>query len=259
MSTTVTRMRTTLLLLTLATLLVACGEGASGGEAGGASREQVETSTTERAKEAIPLISEALEATRTAYYERYRFAELFAPVRRAPVTVMAEVRRVSGIAVAEDRISAGAILDVPGIVEPVTARIHSLPGADGLNRLVLRSGRLPRREGTSEVVINEAFATPSIMPGTEMPESFRAKPSTIAVIRPATAAGSCGMRSRMVRRRHGAHQNRKATKANTSGSIRVHTELVSTERLALSLRSTTVWNAPKPFSPTSASRRPRWV
>lgn len=59
-------MRTTLLLLTLATLLVACRDGGSGGGAGGAtSREQVEASTSERAKEAIPLISEALGATRT--------------------------------------------------------------------------------------------------------------------------------------------------------------------------------------------------
>lgn len=102
MSTTVTRMRTTLLLLTLATLLVACGEGASGGEAGGASREQVETSTTERAKEAIPLISEALEATRTeatAQWEscmaiswRYAaFASLTAPAGD-PAAQLEEVR-----------------------------------------------------------------------------------------------------------------------------------------------------------------------
>lgn len=66
MITTVTRMRTSLLLLALTTLLVACGDGGSGGGAGDAtSRKQVEASTTERAEEAIPLISEALEATRT--------------------------------------------------------------------------------------------------------------------------------------------------------------------------------------------------
>ncbi|MGZ8342557.1 MAG: ABC transporter permease [Allosphingosinicella sp.] len=101
----------------------------------------------------------SLEATRTSYYERYRFAELFAPVRRAPVTVMMQVRRLPGISAADDRISAGAILDVSGIAEPVTARIHSLPRADGLNQLVLRSGRFPRPDAPFEVVINEAFAT----------------------------------------------------------------------------------------------------
>ena len=62
MSTTVKRMRTTLLLLTLATLLAACGGGASGNAS---SRGEVETTTTERAQEAIPLVSEALGASTT--------------------------------------------------------------------------------------------------------------------------------------------------------------------------------------------------
>ena len=64
MSTTVKRMRTTLLLLALTTalssMLTACG---AGDEAGSSSRERVEASTTERAQEAIPLVSEALGAT----------------------------------------------------------------------------------------------------------------------------------------------------------------------------------------------------
>ncbi|MFC7537217.1 ABC transporter permease [Sphingomonas sp. GCM10030256] len=98
----------------------------------------------------------SLNATRAAYYERYRFADVFAPVRRAPDTVVRQVRLIPGIAAAEDRISAAAILDVPGIVEPVSARVHSLPSERGLNTLVLRSGRFP--EGADEVVINEAFA-----------------------------------------------------------------------------------------------------
>ena len=61
MSTTVKRMRT-LLLLTLATLLAACGGDGSGD---GSSLEEVEASTTERAREAIPLVSGAIGATAT--------------------------------------------------------------------------------------------------------------------------------------------------------------------------------------------------
>lgn len=100
----------------------------------------------------------SLEATRSLYYEQQRFAEIYAPVRQAPVTVMAKIRRLPGIAAAEDRISTAAILDAAGIAEPVTARIHSLPRPDGLNQLVLRSGRFPRPQTPSEVVVNEAFA-----------------------------------------------------------------------------------------------------
>lgn len=100
----------------------------------------------------------SLERTRTAYYERYAFADIFAPVRRAPVTLVARLRQIPGVASVEGRISGAAILDVPGIAEPVSARIHSLPSGNsaGINRLVLRHGRMPARQG--EVVANEAFA-----------------------------------------------------------------------------------------------------
>lgn len=100
----------------------------------------------------------SLEATRAAYYDRYRFADIFAPVRRAPDLVIAQIRAVPGVAYAEGRVSATAILDVPSVAEPVSARIHSLPTSGGLNLLVLRSGRLPAANSPDEAVVNEAFA-----------------------------------------------------------------------------------------------------
>ena len=100
----------------------------------------------------------SLEATRAAYYDRYRFADVFAPVRRAPVSVIAQVRALPGIAYAEGRVTTSAVLDVPGVAEPVSARIHSLPNPNGLNLLVLRSGRLPDPARADEAVVNEAFA-----------------------------------------------------------------------------------------------------
>lgn len=103
----------------------------------------------------------SLEATRAAYYDQYRFADLFAPVRRAPETAMRQVVNLPGVAAAESRISAMAMLDIAGVAEPVTARLHSLPstGQPLLNRLALRSGRLPDPARPDEVVASEAFAT----------------------------------------------------------------------------------------------------
>jgi putative ABC transport system permease protein len=100
----------------------------------------------------------SLEATRAAYYDRYRFADLFAPVRRAPDVAIREVRGIAGVAFAEGRVSTSAILDVPGVAEPVSARVHSLPAENGLNLLVLRSGRMPDPRNPDEAVVNEAFA-----------------------------------------------------------------------------------------------------
>lgn len=102
----------------------------------------------------------SLEASRAAYYDQYRFADVFAPLVRAPEQVLAQVRRLPGVAAADSRVSARATLDVEHIAEPVSARVHSVPSAGGaaLNRLVLRSGRLPRAGSAGEVVASEPFA-----------------------------------------------------------------------------------------------------
>ena len=69
----------------------------------------------------------SLEATRSAYYDRYRFADVFAPVRRAPSSVIAQVRGVRGVAFAEGRVSTGGIRDVPGIAETRAGRNVASP------------------------------------------------------------------------------------------------------------------------------------
>ncbi|MES2096488.1 MAG: FtsX-like permease family protein [Pseudomonadota bacterium] len=107
---------------------------------------------------AVGLIG-SLNATRDAYYDRYRFADIFAPLVRAPETLIAKVRLLPGVAAADSRISTGATLEVEEVDEPVTARVHSLPPTrdDALNQLVLREGRLPDPQHPEEVVANEAF------------------------------------------------------------------------------------------------------
>lgn len=107
---------------------------------------------------AVGLIG-SLEATRDAYYDRYRFADVFAPLVRAPETVMAKVRMLPGVAAADSRITTRATLDVAQVAEPVTARVHSLPPAraEALDQLVLREGRLPDPRHPEEVVADEAF------------------------------------------------------------------------------------------------------
>jgi putative ABC transport system permease protein len=97
----------------------------------------------------------SLEATREAYYQRYALAGLWAPLRRAPDSLARELRGLPGAAGVESRVSAHATLDIAGIAEPVSARLHSLPVS--LNRLVLRSGRLPRSDRPDEVVASELF------------------------------------------------------------------------------------------------------
>jgi putative ABC transport system permease protein len=102
----------------------------------------------------------SLEETRSAYYERYRFAEVFASTKRAPEFVERQILEISGVATAETRISEFALLDIEGMEQPATGRALSLPDYRDatLNRIFLREGRLPEIGRLDEVTINEAFA-----------------------------------------------------------------------------------------------------
>lgn len=102
----------------------------------------------------------SLDETRTAYYERHQFADIFAEVTRAPKTLLARIAEISGVAAVEARIAEFALLDVPNFREPATGRLISLPesGQPLLNRLYMRAGRLPDPNDVDEVVVNEGFA-----------------------------------------------------------------------------------------------------
>jgi putative ABC transport system permease protein len=100
---------------------------------------------------------DSLQRTRDAYYDRYRFAEAFAHVKRAPKGLGDRLADVPGVAHAQTRVVVEVTLDVPGLTEPAVGRVTSLDPTGGLNRLHLRSGRLPEPGRTGEVLVGEAF------------------------------------------------------------------------------------------------------
>ena len=102
----------------------------------------------------------SLDETRIAYYERYRFADVFAVLRRAPKSLVDQIREIPGVATVDARIAKLALLDIPNFAEPATGQLISLPeiGEPALNRLYLRLGRTPEPGRSEEVVVNEAFA-----------------------------------------------------------------------------------------------------
>ena len=103
----------------------------------------------------------SLEQTRAAYYQRYRFGDVFATAVRAPKALADRIAAIDGVAAVETRIEAHAILDIEGMREPATGRIISIPEARDLsvNALFLREGRLPESGRANEAVVNETFAT----------------------------------------------------------------------------------------------------
>ncbi|MCX6876615.1 MAG: ABC transporter permease [Verrucomicrobia bacterium] len=102
-----------------------------------------------------------LDSTRSAYYQKNSMAEVFATLKRAPLALADRVAALPGVAVVEARVAVDVTLDLPGVAEPASGRVISLPedgGPQKLNRLFLRDGRMPRPESRREVVLGEAFA-----------------------------------------------------------------------------------------------------
>ncbi len=101
----------------------------------------------------------SLRETRDAYYDRYRFADVFAAATRAPMEAALDIAAIDGVAMAEPRIYQSAILDVPGLSDPATGTFISLPrkGRPRLNDHFLRSGRIPDADSRDQVLANETF------------------------------------------------------------------------------------------------------
>lgn len=102
----------------------------------------------------------SLLLSQSDYYSQYRFAGVFAELKRAPDSMAARLRQIPGVAEVQIRVIVDATLDVPGLEEPAVGRLISIPPrpVPMLNDLFLRSGRYVRPEAQDEVIASEAFA-----------------------------------------------------------------------------------------------------
>jgi putative ABC transport system permease protein len=102
----------------------------------------------------------SLLASRAAYYGDYRFAEVFAHLTRAPEALRQRLAAIPGVADVDTRIVTEVTLDVPGLAEPATGRLVSVPERRQpmLNALHLRRGRWLEPGRRDEVMVSEAFA-----------------------------------------------------------------------------------------------------
>ncbi len=103
---------------------------------------------------------QALVVAQSDYYSRYRFADVFAHLKRAPESLAPSIAAIPGVAAAETRVVMDVTLDVPGLDEPAAARIVSIPERRRpmLNDLFLRAGRYVEPGQRGEVLVSEAFA-----------------------------------------------------------------------------------------------------
>jgi putative ABC transport system permease protein len=102
----------------------------------------------------------SLVESQREYYDEYRFADVFAHLKRAPEEVAERIAAISGVAASETRIVVEVTLDIQGLEEPATGRLISIPahGQPTLNGIHLRRGSWVRPNAANEILVSESFA-----------------------------------------------------------------------------------------------------
>lgn len=98
----------------------------------------------------------SLQDARSDFYVAQRFADLFAPLKRAPDSAAAGIAALPGVHEIQPRVLAAGIISDSRLPEPGSVLLVSWP-ADGLNGVDLSEGR-PPSAGVAEVVVSSAFA-----------------------------------------------------------------------------------------------------
>lgn len=103
----------------------------------------------------------SLVGAQSSYYDRLRFADVFAHLARAPESVALDLEALPEVARVEPRVVEAGVIPLPGVPEPIRAQLVSLParGRPVLNDLVLRRGRMLEPYAVDEALLLEAFAT----------------------------------------------------------------------------------------------------
>ena len=101
----------------------------------------------------------ALQRTRSEVYNDYRFAEIFATLKRAPERVSKRIEEIPGIRALETRVVAQVRMEIKGFADPVIGRLVSIPdfSPPKINALFMRKGHRPDAD-QPEIVLSEPFA-----------------------------------------------------------------------------------------------------
>ena len=104
---------------------------------------------------------DSLRRTQQAYYERQRFGDVFASLKRAPLSLQDRIAAIPGVADTDARVVAMVTLDVRGLDDPASGLLISV-AADRrppVNDVFLRSGRWIDASRPDEVLAGEGFVT----------------------------------------------------------------------------------------------------
>ncbi|AVO42749.1 FtsX-like permease family protein [Simplicispira suum] len=128
---------------------------------------------------------DTLVQAQQSYYAQTRFADAWAPLKRAPNSLRERIQAIPGVANVDTRVSFLATLDLPGLDAPAQARLVSLPEQrrPEINDIRIRSGRYLAPGAASEVLISSKFADArALKPGDTLRAIINGRARTLDIV-----------------------------------------------------------------------------
>lgn len=103
---------------------------------------------------------ESLVTARDLYYRTARFPDVWAPLKRAPDSLIRRLREIPGVGSVDTRVTFTATLDLPGLGAPGLGRFVSIPERrrSMLGDLFMKRGRYIAPGRSDEILISDKFA-----------------------------------------------------------------------------------------------------
>jgi putative ABC transport system permease protein len=128
---------------------------------------------------------DSLYETRESYYRDNHFADVFASLKRAPLSLVQRIESIPGVDKVETRVVAYVNLDVEGFGDPVSGHLISLPDNSRglLNRIYLRKGRPIEPGRNNEIVLSERFADAhGLLPGDKLRATINGRQKSLTIV-----------------------------------------------------------------------------
>jgi len=128
---------------------------------------------------------ESLYETRESYYRDHHFADVFASLKRAPLSVAQRIQEIPGVDKIETRVVTYVNLDVTGYDNPVSGHLISLPSQSKglLNQIFLSKGRLLESARDDEIILSEEFADAhQLKSGDKLKATINGRSKTLTIV-----------------------------------------------------------------------------
>lgn len=128
---------------------------------------------------------DSLTQTRDNYYRDNHFADVFATLKRAPLSLVQHIQQIPGVDKVEARVVAYVNLEVADFSDPISGHLISLPNNSRglLNQVQLRNGRLIESDRDDEILLSEEFANAhSLKTGDEISATINGRRKALTIV-----------------------------------------------------------------------------